>query len=94
VCVNTPQGFALNEAIRKVAAWVTTGDLCHNSHAILGWMADNAVVLTGRYGDFRLDKQKAKDKIDGIVALTMAASRTWEAPPDPNYCPVTVWGGD
>ena len=73
--VDTPQGFALNEAIRKVSAWVVTGDLCHNSHAILGWMADNVVVVVGRNGELRIDKERAKEKIDGISALTMAASR-------------------
>jgi phage terminase large subunit-like protein len=85
VCVDTMQGFFLNEAIRKVAEWVVNGDLCHNGHAILGWMADNAVVVVGRQGDLRIDKQKAKEKIDGIVALTMAVSRTLTAEPESVY---------
>jgi phage terminase large subunit-like protein len=74
-CVDTPQGFFLNESIRKVAAWVVTGDLGHNGHAILGWMADNVVIVTGRQGEFRIDKMRSKEKIDGIAALVMAASR-------------------
>jgi phage terminase large subunit-like protein len=76
VCVDTMQGFYLNEAIRKVAEWVVKGNLCHNGNEILGWMADNAVVVTGRLGEFRIDKQRSKEKIDGISALTMAASRS------------------
>jgi len=78
-CVDTPQGFWLNEAIRKVAAWVVRGELCHGDNEILGWMADNAVIVTGRQGDYRIDKQRAKEKIDGIAALVMAASRTIDA---------------
>jgi phage terminase large subunit-like protein len=83
--IDTPQGFFLNEAIRKVIAWVVRGELCHNHDAILGWMADNAVVITGTRGDYRLAKEKAKEKIDGIVALTMAASRTIEEKPASVY---------
>jgi len=83
--VDTPQGFQLNEAIRKVASWVTTGALAHNGHAVLGWMADNTVVTTGRYNELRLDKVRAKEKIDGIAALVMAASRAIVQQPGPEY---------
>jgi phage terminase large subunit-like protein len=83
--VDTPQGFQLTEAIRKVSEWVTTGVLCHNGHAVLGWMADNTVVTTGRNNEVRLDKQRAKDKIDGIAALVMAASRAIVQTPGPEF---------
>lgn len=73
--VDVPQGFFLNEAIRSIATKVAKHQLAHESHAILGWMAANTVILTGRRGDQRLDKVAAKDKIDGIVALVMAESR-------------------
>jgi phage terminase large subunit-like protein len=85
VCVDTPQGFFLNEAIRKVSEWVVKGTLCHNGNAILGWMADNSVVVPGRQGELRLDKQRSKDKIDGIAALTMATSRTLGETKAPEY---------
>lgn len=91
VMVDTGQGFQLNEAIRKVSEWVVTGNLCHNGNAILGWMADNAVVVTGRYGDVRLDKQHAKDKIDGMSALVMAASRAIVHRKTPDY-QIVVFG--
>lgn len=90
--VDTPQGFQLNEAIRKVNEWVATGNLAHNGHTILGWMADNTVVVTGRQGELRLDKQRAKEKIDGIAALVMAAARTLHETPQPEY-QMLVFGG-
>jgi phage terminase large subunit-like protein len=90
--VDTPQGFQLNEAIRKVNEWVATGNLAHNGHTILGWMADNTVVVTGRQGELRLDKQRAKEKIDGISALVMAAARTLHETPQPEY-QMLVFGG-
>jgi phage terminase large subunit-like protein len=92
--VDTPQGFHLTEAIRKVAEWVTTGKLCHQGHAILGWMADNTVVTTGRAGEVRLDKQQAKEKIDGIAALVMAAARVIVQTPAPAYQLLVVGGGN
>ena len=69
-----------------------TGKLCHQGHAVLGWMADNTVVATGRSQDVRLDKQHAKEKIDGIAALVMAASRAIVQTPGPAY-QMLVFGG-
>jgi len=69
-----PQGFQLSEALIKLRDLVTTGQIVHDGHAILGWMAANAVVRH-RDGALRLDKEKARDKIDGIAALVMALAR-------------------
>lgn len=82
-CVDTPQGFALNEAIKRVAEWIVSGVLCHGGHPILTWMAANAVAQYGRNGEVRLDKAAAKEKIDGISALVMAASRLIAQPVTP-----------
>lgn len=74
-CVDTPQGFALNEPLKRVNEWVASEELCHGGNAILAWMADNTVVRFGRNGELRLDKEKSRDKIDGIAAVVMAVSR-------------------
>lgn len=70
--IDMPQGFQLNEAIRRKGELIASGDLCHGHHAILNWMADNYVVRHGIKGDVRPDKEKAAEKIDGQVALDMA----------------------
>jgi phage terminase large subunit-like protein len=70
--IDQPQGFQLNEAIRKKGELIATGELCHGGNEILTWMADNYVVRHGLRGEFRPDKEKAADKIDGQVALDMA----------------------
>lgn len=75
VMVNTPQGFQLNEAIKRKSELIAEGQLCHGNHAILTWMAGNYVVRHGTKGDVRPDKQKAGEKIDGQVALDMAIGR-------------------
>lgn len=71
--VDIPQGFHLNEAIKRVSEWVAGGELCHGGDPVLSWMADNAVVKFGRNKEMRLDKEASKDKIDGIAALVTAA---------------------
>ena len=90
-CVDTAQGFQLNEALRRVADWVVDEDLCHGNHPVLAWMAANAVVRVGRNQEIRLDKDKAADKIDGVAALTMAASRAIAQPIHSD--PIAWWAG-
>jgi phage terminase large subunit-like protein len=78
--VDVPQGFFLTEAIRLMGAWVSDKRLAHGSHPVLSWMADNAVVKHGPDKRLRLDKEAAADKIDGIVALAMAAQMVISQP--------------
>ena len=78
--VNTPQGFMLNEAIRKKLELIATGGLLHGDDRILTWMASNYVLRHGLKGDVRPDKDKAGDKIDGQVALDMAIDRLVRRP--------------
>jgi len=73
--VDTPQGFQLNEALRRVHDLVKERRLVHGGDPILAWMASNAIVRTGMRGEIRLDKEKSGDKVDGIAALAMALSR-------------------
>jgi len=70
--VNTPQGFQLTEALRKLSDLVANGLLVHNGNPVMGWMAANLVVRHGRNGEMRPDKDKAAEKIDGQVAFVMA----------------------
>ncbi len=69
--VDQPQGFFLNEAIKRKGSLVATGDLCHGYNEILTWMASNYVLRHGSRGDVRPDKEKSADKIDGQVAIDM-----------------------
>jgi phage terminase large subunit-like protein len=73
--VDTPQGYALNEAIKSVQKLIADGLIVHGQALILTWMMDNAVLRVGRNQEVRLDKDAAKDKIDGPVALVMANAR-------------------
>jgi phage terminase large subunit-like protein len=83
--LDTPQGFGLNESIRSVSKLIADGKLAHGGNAILTWMMDNAVLRAGRNQEVRLDKEAAKDKIDGAVALVMANGRRIAQPAAPAY---------
>lgn len=73
--IDCPQGYGLNAALVALHKRVSTGQLCHGGHPILSWMASNMVVRHGKDNEIRADKEMAKEKIDGIVALAMALSR-------------------
>ena len=58
--------------------------LRHGNNPILRWMASNVTVETDAAGNLKPSKKKSTEKIDGIVALTMAIGRamvTGEAKP-------------
>lgn len=78
--VNTGQGFQLNEAIKRMLELITEGKICHGNHAILTWMAANYVVLKGKFNEMRPAKERASDKIDGVVALNMLIDRIVRQP--------------
>ena len=72
--VDTPQGFALNESIQSVSKVIADVELAHGTNLIMTWMMDNTVLRAGRNKQVRLDKDAAKEKIDGPSALVMANS--------------------
>lgn len=47
----------------------------HGGNPVLRWMASNVTVTENANGDYRPDKGKSADKIDGIVAAIMGLAR-------------------
>jgi len=81
--VDTPQGYALNESIRSVATQIAEVALAYDRRdLIMPWMMDNTVLRHGHYKQVRLDKDAAKEKIDGPSALVMANARRIAQPPE------------
>lgn len=74
-CIDMPQGYQLNEGIRKIETLVKGGLLAHGGDPVLAWMVGNVALRRGQRGEVRLDKEKAADKIDGVAALAMAVTR-------------------
>jgi len=78
--VDTHQGFALNEAIVSLSKRIADLELAHGNNLIMTWMMDNTVLRPGRNKVVRLDKEAAKEKIDGPSALVMALDRVVRQP--------------
>lgn len=94
--VKISQGYALNEACRKLDSLILDRSLDHGDHQVLSWMAGNFMTRTGISGEVRPDKQSATEKIDGIVALLMALQVSLANPPDdgpPTFHEIDIGGG-
>lgn len=74
--VGMGQGFAsMSAPTKELLRLVLAGKLAHGGNAVLRWMADNMVVRTDPAGNLKPDKQKSREKIDGMVAAIMALDR-------------------
>lgn len=70
------QGMASMAApTKELLSIILQHKLCHNNHPVLRWMADNLVVKTDAAGNFKPDKEKSTERIDGIVSMIMAFDR-------------------
>lgn len=64
----------MSEPMKELMGMVLEKKLEHYGNPILTWNADNVSATTNPNGDIRPDKEKSKEKIDGIVAMIMALS--------------------
>jgi phage terminase large subunit-like protein len=67
------QGYKdMSPAIDAMETAVLHGELVHDESPVLSWCMGNAVAVTDPAGGRKLDKTKARFRIDGAVALAMA----------------------
>jgi phage terminase large subunit-like protein len=66
------QGFALSPAILRVERLVVEHKLCTFGHPVANWCFSNVLLAQGFKGDCRVEKAKAREKIDGAVAAIIA----------------------
>jgi phage terminase large subunit-like protein len=67
------QGFAsMNPPMKELERLVLSKKINHGNNPVLTWMADNLVACVDPAGNIKPDKEKSREKIDGIVALIMA----------------------
>lgn len=65
----------LSEPAKDLLVHVMKGQINHGNHPVLRWCADNLVMIQDASENVRPDKEKATDRIDGMVALIMAWGR-------------------
>ena len=76
VMVEMRQGAkTLSEPAKDLLVKVKKGEVRHAGHPVLRWCADNLVMLTDANENVRPAKDKAVDRIDGVVALINAWGR-------------------
>lgn len=78
------QGFASMTAPTKaLEAAILSRNLRHDSNPVLNWMAGNLAIQADAAGNWKPDKKRSADKIDGMVALIMALGRATAATATP-----------
>lgn len=69
------QGFRdMSPALDALEALALDGRLRHGGHPVLSWNAANSIAVRDAAGNRKLDKSRGTGRIDGLVALAMAAS--------------------
>lgn len=70
------QGFSsMSAPTKEFYRLLMEGRIIHGGNPVLRWMAGNVVIDTDPAGNIKVTKAKSKEKIDGIVAATMALDR-------------------
>ena len=67
------QGYKdMAPAVNEFERQLLNDQLAHDGNPVLGWNASNAVLLSDPAGNRKLDKSRARGRIDGMVAHVMA----------------------
>ena len=75
-CVEFGQVFSsMSPPMKELERLVMSHQIAHGNNPVLNWMADNVVANEDPAGNIKPDKEKSREKIDGIVALIMALDR-------------------
>ena len=75
----------LSEPAKDLLVNIKQHNICHGGHPVLRWCADNLVMVTDANENVRPAKDKAVDRIDGVVALINAWGRMMKSEGDSVY---------
>jgi phage terminase large subunit-like protein len=71
-CVEFRQGYrSMAAPSKEIERLFTSGQLEHGNHPVLMWMFQNAAYKKDPAGNIKPDKERAAEKIDGVVASVM-----------------------
>ncbi len=75
--VDFGQGFAsMSPPMKELERLIISHGIEHGNNPVLSWMADNLVANVDPAGNIKPDKERSREKIDGMVALIMALDRS------------------
>ena len=67
------QGFKdMGPSVDALGAAILDRRLKHGSHPVLTWNCWNSIVQVDPTGARKIDKEKSSERVDGMVALTIA----------------------
>ena len=67
------QGYlSFSEPVKNIERFTIAGKFRHGGNPVLRWMISNVVIDQDPAGNYKLNRAKAKEKIDGIAALADA----------------------
>ncbi len=70
------QGFrSMSPPMKELEKLILSEKLAHGNNPVLTWMADNLVARSDPAGNIKPDKERSREKIDGLVALIMGLDR-------------------
>ncbi len=70
------QGFiSMNEPSKELERLTISQQISHNGNPVIRWMASNVAARIDPAGNIKPDKEKSKDKIDGVVSEIMGIGR-------------------
>lgn len=67
------QGFvSMSQPTKEIERMILDGELWHTGCPLLAWEVNNVFITMDPAGNVKPNKEKASDKIDGVVALAMS----------------------
>lgn len=74
--VEVHQGFAsMSAPTKQLETLILQKKIHHGGNPVMRWFFDNVMVKQDAQGNLKPDREKSKEKIDGIVGLILAVSR-------------------
>lgn len=80
-----------NEPIKSLFLAIKQGRFRHDGNELLRWCANNAVLYTSRKDESMFDKKHSSEKIDPVVAMTMAFRVCQNLPSRPKSAPTILF---
>lgn len=81
-----PTVLNFSEPMKELEKLVLQGKFHHNGDPVLSWMVSNVVAHTDNKDNIYPRKEKAENKIDGLIALLMCLGREITQPMDGGSC--------
>ena len=78
------QGYKdMSAPTKELEKLAVSGGLRHGGNPVLRWMCSNVHIEEDPAANIKINKKKSKEKVDGIVALTMAIGESMTREPVP-----------